>query len=102
MAQDLSVSLRRMATVGALCLLSLVAVSGVARADTATAQACAAKLSPEAKAIYDRASPGVTPTTDLPGLLKGTVPGMIFEGDVSAQTARDSATAAYPCLKDLK
>jgi hypothetical protein len=73
-----------------------------ARADASAAQACAAKLSPEAQAIYSRAAPSVTPTTDLPSLLKSTVPGLVFEGAVRAATARESAIAAYPCLKDLK
>jgi hypothetical protein len=101
MAQDLSFSLRMIQAAGVLCLLSAV-TAGSAWADAASSRSCAAKLSPEAKAIYDRAAPSVTPSTDLPALLKATVPGMIFEGDVSARTARDSATAAYPCLKDLK
>jgi len=73
-----------------------------AHADALVAQACAAKLSPEAQAIYNRAAPSVTPRADLPNLLKSTVPGLIFEGEVRAATARDSASSAYPCLKDLK
>jgi hypothetical protein len=72
-----------------------------AHAGAAAAQVCAAKLSPEAQTIYNRAAPSVTPTTDLPNLLKSTVPGLVFEGEVHAATARESATAAYPCLKDL-
>lgn len=86
---------------GGGCLIALAA-AGAAHADTAAAHACAAKLSPEAKAIYDRAAPSVKPDTDLRSLLKSTVPGMIFEGEVSAKTARDSAMAAAPCLRDLK
>jgi hypothetical protein len=90
--------------VGALLVTGALVVvpNPSAHADTAAAQACAAKLSPEAQAIYSRAAPSVTPTTDLPSLLKSTVPGLVFEGAVHAATARASAIATYPCLKDLK
>jgi hypothetical protein len=77
-------------------------VSPSAHAGSSSAQACADKLSPEAQAIYSRAAPSVTPTTDLPSLLKATVPGLVFEGAVRGSTARASATSAYRCLKDLK
>lgn len=91
----------RHVAIGGACLLSVVLCSE-AHASSATAQACADKLNPEARAIYDRAAPSVTPSTDLAPLLKSTVPGMVFSGDVKAATARDSAMAAVPCLKDLK
>jgi hypothetical protein len=73
-----------------------------AHADSSSAQACAGKLSPEAQAIYGRAAPSVTPMTDLPSLLKATVPGLVFEGAVRAATARASAIAAARCLRALK
>ncbi len=101
MARNPSFFLRMMQIAGGLCLLAAVAAAP-ASADTARSGVCAARLSPEAKAIYDRAAPSVTPATDLAALLKSTVPGMVFEGYVSAKTARTSAVAAYPCLKDLK
>jgi hypothetical protein len=82
--------------------LSLGVSLSSARADPIASQACAAKLPSEAQAIYNRAAPSVTPTTDLPSLLKSTVPGLVFEGEVKAATARSSAKAAYPCLKELK
>jgi hypothetical protein len=73
-----------------------------AHADSSSAQACAGKLSPEAQAIYGRAAPRVTPMTDLPSLLKATVPGLVFEGAVRAATARASAISAARCLRALK
>jgi hypothetical protein len=90
--------------VGAVLALGalFLATTPSAHAGMSAAQACATKLSPEALSIYNRAAPSVTPTTDLPSLLKATVPGLVFEGDVRAATARESATAAYPCLKDLR
>ena len=101
MVQAPSFRLHALPALGALCLLSAGFV-GQAHASTAAAQACAAKLQPEAKTIYDRAAPSVTPTTDLAPLLKSIVPGMVFSGDVKAGTARDSAIAAAHCLRDLK
>jgi hypothetical protein len=81
---------------------SLVVSISSAHADPVASQACAARLSSEAQTIYNRAAPSVTPTTDLPNLLKSTVPGLVFEGEVKAASARSSAKAAYPCLKELK
>jgi hypothetical protein len=101
MALDLSFRHVARPVFAGACLLS-VALCGQAHASAASAQACADKLNPEARAIYDRAAPSVTPSTDLAPLLKSTVPGMVFSGDVKAATARDSAIAAVPCLKDLK
>jgi hypothetical protein len=95
MALDQFFSLRILPVLGTACLIA-AASCGQARADAASAQACAAKLPPEAKAIYDRNAPSVKPTTDLGPLLKSTVPGMVFEGDVKATTARSSAMAAVP------
>ena len=101
MAKVLSFSRGVLPAAGTLCLLA-GGFMGQAHASSATAQACAAKLAPEPRAIYDRTAPSVTPTTDLGPLLKSTVPGMVFSGDVKAATARESAMAAVPCLRDLK
>ena len=102
MAQVLSFPLRALPAMGAFCLPRRRVLPAQAHASAATAQACADKLSPEARAIYDRNAPSVKPTTELAPLLKSTVPGMVFSGDVKAATARESAMAAVPCLKDLK
>jgi hypothetical protein len=101
MAQFSSFAFRVLPVMSSLGFLA-AALTGQAHASSATAQACAAKLKPEARAIYDRAAPSVTPTTDLGPLLKSTVPGMVFSGDVKAATARESAMSAVPCLRDLK
>lgn len=71
-------------------------------ANQATAEACAKKLSPESLTIFQAVAPKVTPTTNLADVMKPTVRGMVMEGLVSAQTARESAMATVPCLKQLK
>jgi len=71
-------------------------------ANPAAAQACAAKLPPEAKVIYDAAAPKVTPTTDMRDLLKSTTFGLIMQGEVKQADARPSAMAAAQCLRNLK
>jgi len=102
MTYALSAQCCSIATFLAAGALSLGLSLSSAHADSTASQACAAKLSSEAQTIYNRAAPSVTPTTDLPNLLKSTVPGLVFEGEVKAATARSSAKAAYPCLKQLK
>lgn len=71
-------------------------------ADPAAAQACAAQLPPEAKAIYEAAAPKITPTTDMRDLLKSTTFGLIMQGEVKQADARPSAMAAAKCLRNLK
>jgi hypothetical protein len=73
-----------------------------AKADQASAQACAQKLPPEAMTIYQATAPQVTPSTDLINLLKPTVRSLVMDGTVNQSTSRTSAKLAYPCLKDLK
>ena len=100
---------RKLSTIVVLAGLGLagivvagVAISSPAKADQASAQACAKGLPPEAMAIYRDSAPYVAPDTDMRSLLKTRVKALILEGSVQRATARTFARAAYGCLKDLK
>lgn len=97
----LSPSLSRLAPLPVVLTL-LAAPLAAHAADPAAAQACAAKLTPEAKSIYDAAAPKMTPTTNMRDLLKSTTFGLIMQGEVKSADARPSAIAAAHCLRNLK
>lgn len=102
MADDARASFRFHRALLALAPALFLPVAAAHAADPAAAQACAAKLSPESKAIYDAAAPKMTPTTDMRDLLKSTTFGLIMQGEVKSADARPSAMAAAHCLRDLK
>jgi type II secretory pathway component PulL len=83
-------------------VLGALSLATAARADQASSQSCARALPPEAMTIYRTLAPQVTPSTDLMSLVKSQVKAMVMNGQVERATARSSARAAYPCLKDLK
>ena len=65
------------------------------------AKACAAKLSLEAKAIYDAAAPGFAAAEDPRGFVRGKVQDLVKAGSVQKDGARASAMAARDCLVEL-
>ncbi|RBP05028.1 multidrug efflux system membrane fusion protein [Roseiarcus fermentans] len=65
------------------------------------AEACAAKLSPEAKAIYAAASAGFAAADDPRAFVKGKVQDLVKAGTVQKDSARPSAMAARACLDQL-
>lgn len=84
----------------ALLLLPVIALApAAARADTTAMTACATKLTPDAKAIFDKTLPQVTPSSDLRALLTSTTRSLAFSGAISRGDARQSATAAGQCLQ---
>lgn len=87
-----------------LALFSLAALPSLPAhaADKAAAEACAGKLEPEAKTIYDAAAPQITPSTDMRDLLKTVTFSLMMQGEVKASDARPAATAAAGCLRNLK
>jgi len=86
----------------ALSLTLLVAgIAPAARADTAAANACAATLSPDAKAIFERTLPQFTPGADLRALLTTNTRSLAMSGSISMGSARESATAAAACLEQV-
>ncbi len=80
----------------------LTAVPLQAFADPAAAVKCRTGLSPEAKLIYDTASPLVTPTTVIRDVLKQQTRSLVMAGKVKRATARDSAKAAGACFRLLR
>jgi hypothetical protein len=87
--------------VAALALPALITVFAASRAhaDAAAANACAAHLDKDAKAIYDATLPEVTPGADLRELLTSNTRRLAMSGTISFGDARQSATAASECLQ---
>ncbi len=77
--------------------LVLALGSSAALADKAAADACAAGLSPDAKAIYS-ASIGSIGSGDLKSVVTATTKSLVSAGTIARGTARDSAMAAGQCL----
>jgi hypothetical protein len=92
---------RRLPFHRALITLALLAtvLAPAAHADTDAANACAAKLSPDAKAIFDATLPQVVPGANLRSLLTANTRKLAFAGAIEVGSARASATAASQCLR---
>jgi hypothetical protein len=86
-------------TLIALVLLATALVPAAARADTDAANACATKLSPDAKAIFDATLPQVVPGANLRSLLTASTRKLAYAGAIEVGSARASATAASQCLR---
>jgi hypothetical protein len=85
---------------GALLPAVVVAPAAQAgQADKAAANACAAGLSKDAKAIYDATLPKVVPGVDLKSTVTSTTRSLAFGGTIDRGTARTSAQEAGVCLK---
>jgi hypothetical protein len=82
--------------------VAILLLPSVALADSKSSVACAAKLAPEAKLIYDKAAPSIRPDTVIKDALPGIVRPMVMAGSVVRATARDSGEAAGLCLKELQ
>ena len=65
------------------------------------AAACAAGLSPEAKAIYDAAAPEFASSTDPRAVVRSKAADLVKAGTVQRDGARASAMAARDCLTQL-
>ena len=74
----------------------------LAIASQQSANACAGKLSPDAKAIYDAAAPGFAAAADPKAEVKAKVMDLVSAGKISRGSARASASAAGDCLKALR
>jgi hypothetical protein len=71
-------------------------------ADRASADACAAKLPPDAKTIYAATAPSIGPATSIVDELRSKVRPMVMSGKMSQDSARANAEVAGECLKLLK
>ena len=66
-------------------------VTTAVSADPAAAQACATKLSKDAKAIFNATLPQVVPGSDLRSLLTANTRRLAFSGSIDRGSARESA-----------
>ncbi len=72
-----------------------------AYADRGAADACAAGLSANSKAIYAAAVGQVHPGADNKAIVKGIVENMVSSGQLGMLNAKSEAQAAGVCLKKL-
>lgn len=77
------------------------AASAAAAEGTAGAS-CAAKLSPEASAIYRASAPDMRRDTDLPSLLREKVMPMVASNQIEFSAARPAAEQAAACLELMR
>ena len=75
-----------------------VAFASPSFADRAAADACASKLPSDAKLIYTASIGSVTPSSNLPDLIRAKARDLVIGGKLS----RDAAQAAGPCLKQAQ
>jgi hypothetical protein len=68
-------------------------------ASKASADACAAKLSPEAKQVYAASIGSVAPGVDMRELVRGKTRSLVIGGKLTRDQARPAAEAAGACLK---
>jgi hypothetical protein len=82
-----------------LVLLLSVGSDPALAADSDAADACAAKLDPDAKAIYDAALPSMKEGAVLKTVLTHVVMSKVMSGDLTRHTARPRAEEASACLE---
>lgn len=68
-------------------------------ASRASADACAAKLSPEAKQIYAASIGSVAPGADMKEVVRSKTRALVIGGKIGRGAARPAAEAAGTCLK---
>ncbi len=78
-------------------VLSLSATPSIA--SKASADACAAKLSPEAKQVYAASIGSVAPGVDMREVVRGKTRSLVIGGKLTREQAQPAAEAAGACLK---
>jgi hypothetical protein len=89
--------MRYVLMIAAAVAFSLTAVPSYA--NRASADACAAKLSPEAKQIYAASIGSVAPGADMKEVVRSKTRALVIGGKISRSAARPAAEAAGVCLK---
>lgn len=84
-----------------LIALALTAAPAVAR-DEKKAAACAAKLTPEGKEMYNATAPEVKPDSDLRELMRSKVIPLVMFGSLTREAAEANGPAAGACAALLK
>jgi hypothetical protein len=70
--------------------------------DPAKARACADRLNPPARMMYDHVAPKVKSSSKIPDLMRAEVPSLVFGGKLSRELAQKNAPSAGQCLLLLK
>lgn len=81
-----------------LPVLLLAATPVLAAPDPVAADACAAKLEPEAKAIYVAAAPSIKQGEEMRAVLTRVVMPKVMSGVMTRRAARPLAESASRCL----
>ena len=87
---------------GALCVAALLAIGTSAHADRAAGDACAAKLSGDAKTIYSATVTQVAGGGDVRSVITDTTRSLAMSGKIDRGAARGNAEAAGQCLAQVK
>lgn len=82
--------------------LTVVSLPSPARADVAKARACADRLNPPARMMYDHVAPKVKSNSKIPDLMRAEVPSLVIGGKLSRELAQKNAPSAGQCLYLLK
>jgi hypothetical protein len=82
-----------------LLMAALIVAPAAALADQQAADACAAALPTEARAIYDATLPQALAGADLRDAVTTQTRALVGAGQVKRMSARGSAEAAGKCLK---
>ncbi|GAB4065354.1 hypothetical protein KHC28_02690 [Ancylobacter sonchi] len=86
----------------ALCFGALIAASVPALADKTSADACAAGLNADGKAIYAASLPGISSGGDVRGVVTDKTRSLAMGGKIDRGAARTNAEAAGQCLAMVK
>lgn len=90
----------RMKAINLAVLLGAVTLaSGAQAADPAAADACAAKLQPDGKAIYAATVAGQPTAATLKSIVESQTRSLAMNGKISRGEARENAVAAADCVR---
>ena len=76
-----------------------MSVAAGARADSVTADACAANLQPDGKAIYTATVAGQPTADTLKSIVEGQTRSLAMAGKIGRGEARSNAVAAAECVR---
>lgn len=85
----------------AACTALVLLAGGVAQADQAAGNACAASLTPDGKAIYS-AVMAAGDSGDLRSIVTDTTKSLAMSGQIDRGNARSNAQAAAQCLEQAR
>lgn len=83
----------------AAAALTMAALVTAAHADKPAADACAAKLKPDGKAVYAAVWAAGPTTETLRSVIEKEARGLAMGGKISRGSARENATEAGECVK---